>query len=368
MLFLAALFVPVVGAWRKWDPSGESHENRRLATRPSLPRNFKDAMLYSDRWLNFYRDHFGFRNTLIRGVALTRFHGLGADTDGHVLIGRNGWLFLRPDGDQNFIAFRGLNPFSEDELDAWQHVLEQRAAWLAARGIPCLFVIPPNKETIYPEYLSDEVSPIRPPSRLDQLVEHVRETHSPIHLLDLRPVLLAAKSSGRLYFKTDTHWNDLGAYVAYRAILDAAKDLLPNWNIVPQPRSNFVPGKAPVVEGDLARMMDMSDQYPDEWLSLTRKIPFDVPPGAMDPKGIAVTDLNDPMLPRLVFYHDSFAIALAPMIGPNFNHVFWSFNYEIDPKVIDREKPDLFIDEFLERNLYLDPPTDAAVIRRWGEH
>ncbi len=147
--------------------------------------------------------------------------------------------------------------------------------------------------------------------------------------------------------------------------MDSVKELLPKWNIVPQPRSDFVFGKAPVVEGDLARMMDMSDQYPDEWLSLTRKVPFNVPEGAMDPKGIAVTDVNDPALPRLVFYHDSFAIALAPMMGPNFNRVYWSFNYEIDPKVIDSEKPDLVIDEFLERDLYLAAPTDAAAIRLW---
>ncbi len=367
MVFIAALFVPVVGAWRKWDPSGESNENRRLAERPPVPRNFTEAKVYSDRWLNFYRDHFGFRNTLIRGVALTRFRGLGADTDGRVLLGRDGWLFLRPDGDQNFIAFRGLNPFSEDELDAWQHFLERCASWLAARGIPLLIVIPPNKETVYPEYLPDEVSPIRPPSRLDQLVERLRRTHSPVHLLDLRPALMAAKASGRLYFKTDTHWNDEGAYVAYRAIMNAVKALLPGWNIAPQPRGNFVPQRVPVVEGDLARMMDMPDQYPDEWLILRRRIPFEVPPGAMDPKGICVTDLNDPTLPRLVFYHDSFAIALAPMIGPNFNHVFWSFNYEMDPKAIERERPDVVIDEFLERNLYLDPPTDPAEIRRWDE-
>jgi alginate O-acetyltransferase complex protein AlgJ len=367
MLFIAALFIPAVGAWRNWDPSGESHENRRLATRPSLPRNFKDATLYSDRWLNFYRDHFGFRNSLIRGVALTRFHGLGADIDGHVLVGRDGWLFLRADGDPNFIAFRGLNPFSEDDLDAWQHVLEQRAAWMAARGIPLLIVIAPNKETIYPEYLSDEVSPIRPPSRLDQLVERLQRTHSPVHFLDLRPTLMAAKSSGRLYFKTDTHWNEIGAYVGYRAMMDAVKDLLPKWNIIPQPRSNFGPGKEPFLEGDLARMMDMSDQYPDEWFSLARKIPFDVPPGTMYPKALAVTEMNDPTLPRLVFYHDSFAIALTQMIGPSFNRVFWSFNYEIDPKAIEREKPDLVIDEFLERNLYLDPPTDPPEIRRWNE-
>jgi alginate O-acetyltransferase complex protein AlgJ len=366
IVFIAALFVPAVGAWNGWDPSGESQENRRLATRPSVPRNFKDATLYSDRWLNFYRDHFGFRNTLIRGVALTRFHGLGEDTDGRVLVGRDGWLFLRPDGDENFIAFRGLNPFTEDDLDAWQHVLQQRSAWLAARGIPLLVVIAPNKETIYPEYLPWEIYPIQPPSRLDQLVERLQRTHSPVHFLDLRPALMAAKPSGRLYFKTDTHWNALGAYVGYGAMMDATKDLLPRWKIAAQPRSNFGPGKVPFLEGDLARMMDMSDQYPDEWFSMTRKIPFDVPPGAMDPKAVWVTDMNDPTLPRLVFYHDSFAIALAQMIGPSFNHVFWSFSYEIDPKVVEREKPDLVIDEFLERNLYLDPPTDPKEIRQWN--
>jgi alginate O-acetyltransferase complex protein AlgJ len=226
-------------------------------------------------------------------------------------------------------------------------------------------VIPPNKETIYPENLPNDLARARPQSRLDQILDRLRRTHSAVHLLDLRPALLAAKSSGQIYFKTDTHWNDRGAYVAYVAIMEAVKDLLPNWNIVPQPRDNFIAESSPYVQGDLARMMDMSNDYPDEWLSLRRKIPFTTPAGAMDPRGIAVTDVNDPTLPRLVFYHDSFAIALVPMLGPNFRRVFWSFNYELDPAAIEREKPDVVIDEFLERNLYVDPPTDPRTISRW---
>ncbi len=37
--------------------------------------------------------------------------------------------------------------------------------------------------------------------------------------LELRPALRAAKREGVEYFPGDTHWNDLGAYHGYRAIM-----------------------------------------------------------------------------------------------------------------------------------------------------
>lgn len=365
--FLVSLFVPLVGTWRHWDPVGSaSNENRKLAERPSLPGNFKDAGKYSDRWLSFYRDHFGLRNTLIRAVAETRFHGLGADTDGNVVIGKDGWLFLRPDGDRNFIAYRGLNPLSEDELTAWQQLLERRNAWLKAHGIPYLVVIPPDKQTIYSEFLPGEYAPIRKISRLDQLIARLRESHSPVRLIDLRAALIAAKPTARLYHKTDTHWNDAGAFVGYGVIMGAVREMLPQWNIIPQTRDDFVVSPISSEVGDLARMMDMPDQYPDAGYAFRRKRPFPIPTAMMDRNESTVMDINNPTLPHLVFYRDSFGIALVPMIGPHFGRVVYAFHYEMDPEMIAREKPDLVISEFLERNLYIAPPTDPAEIRHFN--
>jgi alginate O-acetyltransferase complex protein AlgJ len=365
ILFLVALFLPLIGTWRQWDPSGPTHENRVLAARPSLPRNFKQAAAYTDNWMNYFRDHFGFRNTLIRAVALARFR-VGESTDPHVLIGKDGWLYYRPDGDRNLIAFRGLRPFTEDDLDAWQRVLEQRYRWLAAHGIPMLLVIPPDKQTIYPEFLPDEFAPLRTPSRLDQLIDRLHSMNSPLRLLDLRPTLLTAKQTTRVYFKTDTHWNDRGAYAAYRAIMPAIQKLLPRRDLVSQPLDNFIARSAPF-HGDLMTMADLSDQYSELSVSLTRKVPFILPPTGMNLRGLATTDGGDATLPRLVFYHDSYAFALAPMIGPNFSHIFWSFNTTLDPAAIEREKPDLLIDEFLERDLYLPPPKDPPQIREFNQ-
>jgi hypothetical protein len=367
LLFLGSLFIPLVGAWRHWDFAGASNENRRLAEVPVLPRTFKDAGRYTDRWLNFYRDHFGLRNTLIRAVALSRFHGMSADTNGSVIIGKDGWLFYRPDGDRDLISFRGMNPLSEEELTAWQTLLEKRNAWLASRGIPLLVVMPPDKQTIYPEYLPPEYERVRPQSRLDQLVERLRQTHSPVRFLDLRSALLAAKPTGILYHLTDTHWNDSGAFVGYRVIISAVKEMLPKWNILPRTRDDFVKGPVHREIGDLARMMDMSDQYRDQGFELTGKIPFAIPADLMNRQAFVIQDLNDPKKPSLVFYHDSFGIGLAPMLGPHFGRIAYAYFYEMNPAFILKEKPDLVIDEFLERNLYIAPPTDPPEIRHFGD-
>jgi alginate O-acetyltransferase complex protein AlgJ len=366
-VFLVSLFVPLIGAWRHWDFASASNENRKLAEMPVLPRDLKDAGKYSDRWLSFYRDHFGLRNTLIHAVAVTRFHGLGANTDGNVIIGKAGWLFFRPDGDHDLIAYRGLNPLSDEELTTWQDLLEKRNAWLASKGIPLLVVMPPDKQTVYPEYLPPEYAPLRRESRMDQLVERLGQSHSPVRFLDLRGALLAAKPTGILYHKTDTHWNDSGSFVGYEVIIGAVKEMLPNWNIRAQTRDDFVRGPARAEIGDLAKMMDMPDQYPDQGFGLVRKIPFLVPSTLMDRNACTITDSNDGTKPRLVFYHDSFGIGLAQMLGPHFGRVVYASYYVLDPDMISKEKPDLVIDEFLERNLYIAPPTDPAEIRHFGE-
>src|SRR5580700_382880 len=145
--FLGVVFV---GTWLGWDLA-QSRENRNLAKLPGWPRNFQDVKNFTGQAMVFYRDHFGFRNALIRAVALGKYHGLGPEVNDRIIVGKEGWLF-----------------YSKDEK------------FLADRGIPFLVVIPPDKQTIYPEYLPDEFRGFPTPSRLDQLITRLRERHSPV--------------------------------------------------------------------------------------------------------------------------------------------------------------------------------------------
>jgi len=315
-LFAATLFLPMVGAGLKWDPIISS-ENRALAKFPGMPKNFQQVKMFSDLFMGFYRDHFGFRNTLIRGLALGRFHGgLGMDLSTNIIIGKDGFLFFPSSVHDGFLAERNLDPFSPSELDEWQHLLEKRNKFFTEHGYPFVVIIPPDKQSIYPELMPEQFSRLGPKTRLDQLIDRLRETHSPVRLIDLRPVLLEAKKYRRIYFKTDTHWNDYGAFAAYPVILDAIQSVLPGRKLVPQPMSDFLP-RTIRKSGDLAKYMDLYYEYDEDWPELVRRDPFPRISAPDTPYATVVTHGPDPKAPSLFMYHDSFTNFLGQFLGPN---------------------------------------------------
>jgi len=56
-------------------------------------------------------------------------------------------------------------------------------------------------------------------------------------------------------------------------------------------------------------------------------------------------------LPRAVVYRDSMAIPLIPLLSENFSRVACVWSQRIDPAFIAREKPDVVIEEMVERAL-----------------
>jgi alginate O-acetyltransferase complex protein AlgJ len=361
-IFLASLFIPLVGTWRNWDFAGAGNENRRLAEQPPLPQTFKDATRYADRWLGFYRDHFGLRNTLIRAVAETRFHGFGTDSDSSFISGIDGWLYFRPEFDRDFMGYRGLNPFSEDQLNAWQNLIESRRAFLASKGIAYLVAIPPDKQTIYPEFLPAAYAQVRHETHLDQLIARLRDTQSQVRLIDLRPALLEAKKFNRLYFKTDTHWDDYGGYAAYKVILDAINQALPGANLAPQPLSNFIP-RSPLHAGDLSHLTNLFYEYDEAWPQLIRRMPYPTIVNPQDSSIPVTIDGPDPRAPSLYMIHDSYTLYLSQFLGPHFSRVCWDWTINMNGPRILAFKPDIVIDEFLERMMYGPAPTDPADVR-----
>jgi alginate O-acetyltransferase complex protein AlgJ len=330
---------------------------------PGWPRNYQQTKQFSGQAMVFFRDHFGFRNALIRAVALGKYHGLGPEVNGRIIVGKDGWLFYSKD--EKFLADRGLDPFSESDLDAWQELLEKRTKWFADRGIVFLVVIPPDKQTIYPEYLPDEFAGSHRPSRLNQLIDRLKQRHSPVRIVDLRPALLEAKKHAQVYFKTDSHWNDDGIYPAYVALLKAIGEALPKYKLSPQPLSNFA-ARTIRKTGDLAQQLDLYFEYHEETKELIRRDLLDDPDAFADYPKIPFTDGPDPSGPRLLTYNDSFTGPLIQFLAPNFSHAvyFWNPITEIiDPGPVKEAKPDVVIHEFVERKLHEPIPVDPPEIR-----
>src|SRR5262249_5565752 len=155
-----------------------------------------------------------------------------------------GWLFYS--GRPGDTTPPRVPPFRAEELEYWRCVLEARRDWLAARGIRYLLVIAPDKQTIYPELLP---AALRPPaaSRHDQLLAHLRP-HPRVNVLDWREPLRQAKAGEQVYHRTDSHWNERGAFVAYQQILAALSAWFPDLQALP--RSAFQTATRPTSGGD----------------------------------------------------------------------------------------------------------------------
>lgn len=227
-LFFLAIFLPLVAYLRGIESGQTLDENRHLAPKPKLVRG--QIWKLPEQIDAYYRDWFGFRKRLIQWQNTARYLWLRSSND-DLLQGKQGWIFFARGGTiQNHM---GLAPFSPSAVAAWQARLERRQQLLAARGIKYVFVVAPDKPSIYPEMLPASVQNNLGETRLDQLAAALHNSRSPATLLDLRGALIDAKRDGVVYFAQDTHWNGRGLYAAAREIARHAHELFPEVKLPP---------------------------------------------------------------------------------------------------------------------------------------
>jgi hypothetical protein len=351
IFFLAALTLPVLGLALHIDLARAHKENRVLAPFPPLSLNRHVVGSFPEKFRAYFEDHFGFRNTLIGWQAIVRVKWLGVSSSKQVILGRDGWLF-QPPYDNSLDSYRGPRPFTPEQLAQWQRVLETRRNWLAERGIRYLFVIAPEKHTVYPEYVPDAFRRMQQVSRLDQLVRYMKE-RSDVEILDLRQALFEAKSRERLYHRTDSHWNEYGAFVGYQRITSELRKFSPQ--IRPLAESDFELVREQSNEMDLAAQLGLDDVLTEENLRLRPRRPsleFRLNP---DIKYVVSEDKQNG-LPRLVMFRDSFSNNLIPFLDQNFSRAVYVWNYGFDTHLIETERPAFVIQEIVERYLLNDPP------------
>jgi len=369
-VFLVAIWVPFLGFLLGW-PAPWIEENRPRAPYPTLEATRESIVSYPARAAAAFGDRFGFRDHLIRwnnAVTLlwlrdsmtlqgpnpmaTDFWQATGEQPRRLVNGGGRWFFhFSP---RMMANQRGLVPLDAPAVGAWVRELERRRAWLAERGIAFLFVIAPEKQSIYPERLPPGVP--RRHARTDTVVQLLRDT-TRVDVLDLRPLLRAAKRERRTYHRTDTHWNAYGAFVAYQAIAARLTAVVPGYAALPP--SEVEIGTRQTRGWELLTTLGIADLVPETVVNVTSKRPprarevGDVaPPGSLPELRVTETDRAD--LPTAVVVHDSFMEAsLNRFLSEDFSRVTYVRRFR--EGVISREQPDVVIQEAAERHLMAAP-------------
>lgn len=363
--FGAILWIPLAGSFLGAGNTEGLGEKRRLAEPPVLGRDPLTAM--PDKFEAYYRDHFGFRNGLIRGHNWIRYKLFKGQSFGKVLFGKDDWLFLTKS--EILADYLGHGLLDQARLAAWRKTFEQRHGTAQDNSADYLILIAPNKAGIYPEKLPDHIAVRRGRTRFDQLLENM--AGSPVQLLDIRGALKESKSQGLVYHPQDTHWNDRGAFVAYRSICSRLKSRMP-W-VAPRRISDFTVA-ADQWQGDLAEMLGLGKQLRMEYERFvplrTRRASFAASAQSADyawPGGECLGEIAVAANPegrgRALIFVDSFGARgqFRELLAEHFARtVFVSANPSNRnlALMIQAEKPDVVIEEIVERKLK-DPPEEV---------
>lgn len=349
LVFILMLGVPPVIMLTTPNATISVNENRYLAQVPNfrelLGHPIKDTFNAIERYVS---DQFGLRDALTSIYGFLMYYALRSAPRDSVLIGEDGWLYYSGKASEYAMDdYRGLIQLSDTYLQNAAGYLQTRKNRLTEQGIRYIFVLAPDKQSIYPEFVPSRLNVVSTYRRIDQFLAYMR-AHTDVEFVDLRAPLLEAKASGtQVFFRTDTHWNTPGAYAAYQAITRALG--LPasvGWRPVPILHT-----------GDLGKLMglpptEMTVYYekPDACAKegspeLAVSLPYWI-----ESHNFTCTAANG----RALIFYDSFLDRMQVFLAENFGQTTFAkarYAPEIAEPLIGLVQPTVVIEEIVERRL-----------------
>jgi alginate O-acetyltransferase complex protein AlgJ len=356
LLFILLGFLPLADMIFKISQPLPIGEKRRLAAQPQF--SWRKPWDYLKKYEDYFNDHFGFRSQLLYHHNRLTVRLFDTSPTDKVIVGRQGWLFMgRETKTRNELDyFRSLRLFAPEELRHWRNMLRQRRAWLSSRGIFYIFLVVPNKSTIYPEFMPRNIRRLGSFSRLDQLLAALRQEKD-FPVLDIRETLWRAKKKFMVYNKTDSHWNELGAYFAFEKIMGKLAEEFPG--LEKPSLDQFTIESMNRAGGDLAQMLSLQQNYfREQAVRLRPKKPAAMQISQMKRSlGPYIREITSQCptgeLPTTLMVHDSFVHQLKPLLSPRCRRIIyvWDWGLHFFKDVIEKEKPAIVIEEIAERVL-----------------
>ena len=345
-LALAGIFLllPFVG-WL-WGPEANPKaENRPLAEMPEFALDEEFPAAFGQH----FSDQFGWRQSMVRWQNIFREKVFGASDFENVLLGTDGWMFYQGGGVLN--DFRKTRSFSEKSLTKIRENLLAEQKELAAYNIPLLLSLPPNKMTVYGEYLPERVTIDGSQSRLDQLQELLQSEPS-LHFVDVRKRLISQAETTQVFYRTDTHWNDEGAYQGYLLLAEKMKGWFPSMPILPR---NLMKENQKFFCGDLSKFLAQGESRGEEVVRyelLYPPMPINRGIKGLENVQYYLIRGRNPKGPRLLMFQDSFGFAIDPYLASSCSEALFVFDHGSYPDLIKSFRPNIVVRQVVERQLF----------------
>lgn len=246
-----------------------------------------------------------------------------------VLKGKNDWLFYKTEMDGHPIwDYMGINHFTEEELAAMAANLTQMRDYFEnERDIDFYITALPNKEVMYEENMPDTIARVNKVSRSEQVAEYMW-ANTDLTFIYPKQQLLEAKEKNQIYYSTDTHWNQLGAFIGLQEIFKEAYGTHADLDSV----SFRVDTET--FAGDLATIAGVTADYSNDTVYV------------FEAESVDDTQYRDEVC---LVIGDSFSGFLSTIAKGYYKEVIWKYTKDFTMDMVDEYQPDVIIWETVER-------------------
>ena len=346
--FLSVLLLPLlIYPFVKGKLDHNNYENRELTDWNTVKAStWKNLSANLELYLT---DNIPYKNEIVKlnkKIDLKIFHDL---YDSSVLVGKENWLFYKKD---NCIQdYRGDNLLSDEELLNYKLAAESLQEKYLAMDRKFCIMITPNKEEIYGDlYLPDKVKVKSEISKADLIVAYLQE-NTTIPIIYPKQALSDARDSGyTVWRKYDTHWNDVGAFIASQELLKCLGS-----NSVAIEQCEVVENGT--ISGDLANMLGLGKEYSDDIAyriegyldEIHVNVVENIPQEHLNYVKTESDVLNGK---SIMMIGDSFLGAMEQFISLNYENAVYIHrgNYQqFEEDKIETEDPDIIVFQIAER-------------------
>ncbi len=343
----------------------ETNENRNLKPRPEFSFNniensgspftaaYYEVINYKDEYDKYYASNFSLKNHLYKPYYFIQNNILHKDPlPEKVVNGKDGWMFLGNSYSNIILESRGLLKFNKKLVNLICKNVLSATNYLKEDDIIFYLAIAPNKHTIY----GDKLFNTNYNGETKKTQVHNALSNYNLKLIDLGKGFDEIEE--QLFFKTNTHWNDLGAYHGYKNLMKSIKEAFKNIKSVPL---NEIDIETKITwKQDLTKMLDIRVKEIGEYYTVKNPKSQKIKSRLAIPENFKrkpesyerryKSNSNDL---KVLIFRDSFCTAMEKYLVESFGETVFIWSSVIDKNLIQKEKPDIVIHEIIERNIDL---------------
>lgn len=279
------------------------------------------------------------------------------------IVGGNNYNFFF---DKMMPDFMQTNTLSANQLESLTNRIKKRIENLkeVSPNTEIIYMVVPSKASIYPELVPEQYPKGTGKSRLEQVNEALEAAGATV--INLLDVFAQHKNDEyKLYWGTDSHWTDYGAFVAYTELFNHISERFPS--AAPHPMSDFDFKAGYYQGGDMIFYMGMNQKELLEYCwyrtpkfnmngDIARVDRYRSPNYLMYSDGITpqmVFTTGNKNKPNLYVFRDSYSAQIFDILADQANTTvykpMWGFTFNIND--IKTYKPDYIIYILAEWNL-----------------